>query len=63
MIWSLKPTRRVLDLRAAVDRRVERWRGSLGQAQRFAGPFVCRCLILLALPRFHLPLIEPDVPN
>ena len=26
-----------------------------------AGPFVCRCLTRLAVPRFHLPLIEPDV--
>jgi hypothetical protein len=26
-----------------------------------AGPFVCRCLIILTLPRFHLPLIKPDM--
>ena len=26
-----------------------------------AGPFVCRCLTSLALLRFHIPLIEPDV--
>jgi hypothetical protein len=25
-----------------------------------AGPFVGRCLTRLAVPRFHLPLIEPD---
>ena len=24
-----------------------------------AGPFVCRCLTSLAMPRFHSPLIEP----
>ena len=26
-----------------------------------AGPFVCRCPTVLTMPRFHLPLIEPDV--
>jgi hypothetical protein len=26
-----------------------------------AGPFVCRCLTSQTVPRFHLPLIEPDV--
>ncbi len=26
-----------------------------------ADPFVCRCLTSPAVPRFHLPLIEPDV--
>ena len=25
-----------------------------------SGPFVCRCLISLTMPRFHTPLIEPD---
>ena len=25
-----------------------------------AGPFVCRCLNSLAVPRFYSPLIEPD---
>jgi hypothetical protein len=24
------------------------------------GPFVCRCLNSLTMPRFHIPLIEPD---
>ena len=27
-----------------------------------AGPFVCRCLTILTMLRFHIPLIEPDVP-
>ena len=26
-----------------------------------AGPFVCRCLTSLAMPRFHSPLIKLDV--
>jgi len=26
-----------------------------------SGPFVCRCLISLAVFRFHIPLIEPDM--
>jgi hypothetical protein len=26
-----------------------------------SGSFVCRCLISQAVPRFHIPLIEPDV--
>jgi hypothetical protein len=26
-----------------------------------AGPFVCRCLIIRTMLRFHIPLIEPDV--
>ena len=25
------------------------------------GPFVCRCLIILTVLRFHIPLIEPDM--
>jgi hypothetical protein len=25
------------------------------------GPFGCRCLTSKTLPRFHVPLIEPDV--
>ena len=41
--------------------RVERWRGGLGQAYPLSGSFVCRCLKSLAVLRFHLPLIEPDV--
>ncbi len=28
-----------------------------------SGPFVCRCLILQTVPRFHIPLIEPDMRN
>ena len=39
---------------------VEGWRGGLGGAYPFAGPFVCRCLNSLTMLRFHLPLIEPD---
>jgi hypothetical protein len=27
-----------------------------------AGPFVCRCLTIQTMLRFHIPLIEPDVP-
>jgi hypothetical protein len=50
-------------LRVSVDRRVERWRGSLGQAHRFPALYVCWCLTRLAMPRFHLPLIKPNVPN
>src|SRR5439155_4465977 len=41
--------------------RVERWRGGLGAAYPFAGPFVPRCLTSRTMPRFHPPLIEPDV--
>jgi len=26
-----------------------------------SGPFVCRCLISLAVFRFHIPLFEPDM--
>jgi hypothetical protein len=26
------------------------------------GPFVCRCLTIQTMLRFHIPLIEPDVP-
>jgi len=26
-----------------------------------AGPFGCRCLTSYSMPRFHFPLIEPDV--
>jgi hypothetical protein len=25
-----------------------------------SGPFVCRCLIIQTVLRFHIPLIEPD---
>ena len=41
--------------------RVEKWRGGLGRAYRFAGSFVCRCLTSPTVLRFHFPLIEPDV--
>ena len=27
-----------------------------------SGPFVCRCLTSLTMLRFHIPLVEPDVP-
>ena len=37
------------------------WRGGLGAAYLFAGPFVPRCLTSRTMPRFHRPLIEPDV--
>jgi hypothetical protein len=40
--------------------RVEKWRGGLGGAWRFAGSFVCRRLTSLTMLRFHFPLIEPD---
>ena len=36
------------------------WRGGLGAAYLFAGPFVCRCLTSPIMLRFHIPLIEPD---
>jgi hypothetical protein len=39
------------------------WRGCLGLAYPFSGPFVCRCLIIQTMIRFHIPLIEPDVRN
>jgi hypothetical protein len=26
-----------------------------------SGPFVCRCLIIQTVLRFHIPLIEPDM--
>ena len=39
--------------------KVEMWRGGLGLAYRFAGPFVRRCLTSLAMLRFHIPLIKP----
>src|SRR5437879_3489926 len=41
--------------------RVERGRGGLGNAYLLTGPFGGRCLTSAAVPRFHLPLIEPDV--
>ena len=37
------------------------WRGGVGGAYLLAGPFGCRCLTSLAMLRFHIPLIEPDV--
>ena len=40
--------------------RVEEWRGGLGTAYR-SGPFVCRGFTSRTLPRFHSPLIEPDM--
>ena len=40
--------------------RVEEWHGGLGAAYR-SGPFVCRGFTSRTLPRFHSPLIEPDV--
>ena len=48
-------------VRLAGRSRVERWRGRLGGTYLLTGPFVCRCLTSAAMPRFHLPLIEPDV--
>src|ERR1700734_2293111 len=41
--------------------RVEMWRGGLGAAYLFTGPFVGRCLTSVTLLRFHIPLIKPDV--
>ena len=41
--------------------RVEMWRGGVGRAYPLAGPFVRRCLTSPPVPRFHIPLIEPDV--
>lgn len=35
------------------------WRGGLGVAYRFAGPFVCQCLTSHTVLRLHIPLIEP----
>jgi len=44
--------------RAMWSRDVARWfRSGLS----VSGPFVCRCLISLAVFRFHIPLIEPDM--
>src|SRR5262249_43094773 len=43
----------------SVGSRVERWRGGLGVAYR-SGPFVGRGFTSSTMPRFHLPLIEPD---
>ena len=43
------------------DGRVETWRGGLGAAYLFSGPFGCRCLTSQSVLRFHVPLIEPDV--
>ena len=40
--------------------RVEVWRGGLGLASLCARPFVCGCLTILAMLRFHTPLIKPD---
>ena len=37
------------------------WRGWVGAAYPFTGPFVCRCLTSRTLLRFHIPLIEPDM--
>ncbi len=41
--------------------RVGMWRGSLGVACLFSAPFVWRCLNSHSMPRFHIPLVEPDV--
>ena len=42
--------------------RVERWRGGLGSAYlSVSRPFVCGCLTSVTVPRFHLPLVKPDV--
>ena len=51
-----------IDLPAQVEGRVGMWRGGLGMAYR-SGPFVCRGFTSPPMPRFHIPLIEPDVPN
>jgi hypothetical protein len=40
--------------------RVEMWRGGVGRAYLFAGPFVSRCLTSQTMLRFHSPLVEPD---
>ena len=37
------------------------WRGGLGTAYLFSAPFVWRCLSIRSVPRFHIPLIEPDM--
>ena len=52
-----------LPWRNPISGRVEMWRGDLGLAYPFPGPFVCRCLIVRTMFRFHIPLIEPDVRN
>jgi len=35
------------------------WRGGVGAAYLFTGPFVCRCLTSVTLVCFHILLIEP----
>src|ERR1019366_9058179 len=48
--------RRPLGNRSSRD--VARWcRSGLS----VSGPFGCRCLIILTVPRFHIPLIKPDM--
>ncbi len=37
------------------------WRGGVGPGLSVADPFGHRCLTSLAMLRFHIPLIEPDV--
>ena len=47
------------------QRRVEMWRGGVGRClcSLLARSFVCGCHIISTMLRFHIPLIEPDVPN
>ena len=48
--------------RGQISGRVETWRGGFRQSIAVADPFGCRCLSGSAVLRFHVPLIEPDVP-
>jgi hypothetical protein len=41
--------------------RVEEWRGSVGEALRVIRPFRLPVPEYPTVPRFHSPLIEPDV--
>src|SRR5271155_3502066 len=46
-------------------RKPDVWSRDVARWVRFglsvAGPFVCRCLTIRTMLRFHIPLIEPDV--
>src|SRR5262245_51238611 len=44
-------------------RRVEMWRGGFRWGLSVTRPFVCGCLTSSTMLRFHISLIEPDVPN